>query len=199
MQASVSHTLQPDGSRILETRVVPLVEATPAALAGCGELLGRHPGAEPLPIQFYKGSVQTYRPVDFRSDEQTELSLAHVRRRPFEVHWIERHFKHTQTFIPLGGAPFIAVLAPPTDGDLPDLETVRAYRFDGTAGFTMKLGTWHEFPFAVEDEADIVVILRREATQSLLDTDPATGEVRGPDIQKQDLIKQHGVQLKFNP
>lgn len=183
----------------METRDVPLVEATPAALAGCGELLGRHPGAEPLPIQFYKGSVQTYRPVDFRSDEQTELSLAHVRRRPFEVHWIERHFKHTQTFIPLGGAPFIAVLAPPTDGDLPDLEKVRAYRFDGTAGFTMKLGTWHEFPFAVEDEADIVVILRREATQSLLDTDPATGEVRGPDIQKQDLIKQHGVKLTFDP
>ena len=79
-----------------------------------------------------------------------------------------------------------------------DLDKVRAYRFDGTAGFTMKLGTWHEFPFAIEDEADIVVILRREATQSLLDTDPATGEVRGPDIQKQDLIKQHGVKLRFD-
>lgn len=182
----------------METRVVPLVEATPEALAACGELLGRHPGAEPLPIGFYKGSVQTYRPVSFHSDEQTELSLAHVRRRPFEVRWIERHFKHTQTFIPLNGAPFIAVLAPPTEGDLPDLDQVRAYRFDGSAGFTMKLGTWHEFPFAAEEEADIVVILRREATQSLLDTDPATGEVRGPDIQKQDLRRQHGVQLKFD-
>ena len=182
----------------MQTRDVPLVEATPAALAACGDLLGRHPGAKALPIRFYEGSVQTYRPVDFLSDEQTELSLAHVRRRPFEVHWIERHFKHTQTFIPLGGAPFVAVMAPPTDGDLPDLDQVRAYRFDGSAGVTMKLGTWHEFPFAVEEEADIVVVLRGEATQSLLDTDPATGEVRGPDIQKQDLIKQHGVRLRFD-
>lgn len=181
----------------METRVLPLVEATPDSVAACGQILGRHADARPLPIKFYEGSVQTYRSVDFRSDEDTELSLAHVRRRPFEVQWIERHFKHTQTFIPLNGAPFVAVLAPPTEGDLPDLDQMRAYRFDGSAGFTMKLGTWHEFPFAVEDEADIIVILRREATQSLLDTDPATGEVRGPDIQKQDLVKQHGVQLKF--
>lgn len=182
----------------METRLLPLVEATPGALASCGQILGRHVAAEPLPIKFYEGAVQTYRTVDFRSDEDTELSLAHVRRRPFEVRWIERHFKHTQTFIPLNGAPFVAVLAPPTEGDLPDLDQMRAYRFDGSAGFTMKLGTWHEFPFALEDEADIIVILRREATQSLLSTDPASGEVRGPDIQKQNLPKQHGVRLKID-
>ena len=181
----------------MKSLLLPLVEATPENLSFCGQILGRHAGAKPLPVKFYEGSVQTYRTVDFRSDEQTELSLAHVRRRPFEVRWIERHFKHTQTFIPLNGAPFIAVLAPPTQGDLPDLKQVRAYRFDGSAGFTMKLGTWHEFPFAVEEEADIVVILRREATQSLLTTDPASGEVLGPDIQKQDLLKQYGVQLRI--
>ena len=182
----------------MKTRLLPLQEATPEALASCGQLLGRHAAAEPLPIKFYDGAVQTFRTVDFRSDEQTELALTRVRRRPFEVRWIERHFKHTQTFIPLNGAPFIVVLAPPTDGDEPNLDEVRAYRFDGSAGFTMKVGTWHEFPFAVEDEADIIVILRSEATQSLLDTDPATGEVRGPDIQKQDLLKQHGVELKID-
>lgn len=67
----------------METRLLPLVEATPEALASCGQLLGRHAAAEPLPIRFYEGSVQTYRTVDFRSDEDTELSLAHVRRRPY--------------------------------------------------------------------------------------------------------------------
>ena len=49
----------------------------------------------------------------------------------------------------------------------------------------------------MEDEADIIVILRSEATQSLLTTDPDSGEVRG-DIQKQDLLKQHGVELKID-
>ena len=179
----------------METRVIPVEKATPESVSDCGQILGRHAYAQPLSTGFYEGSVQTYRAVDFRSDEQTELSLAHVRRRPFEVRWIERHFKHTQTFIPLNGAAFIAVLAPPTQGDRPDLDQVRAFRFDGSSGFTMKLGTWHEFPFAVEDEADIVVILRREATQSLINNDPESGEVRGADIHKQDLLKQLGTRL----
>ena len=182
----------------METRLLPLVEATPEAVASCGQILGRHADAKPLPLGFYGGAVQTYRTVNFQSDEQTELSLARVKRRPFEVRWIERHFKHTQTFIPLNGAPFIAVLAPPTEGNMPELDQMRAFRFDGSAGFTMKLGTWHEFPFAVEEEADIVVILRRETTQSLLTTDPNSGEVRGPDIDKKDLLKRHGVRLQIN-
>ncbi len=179
-------------------RLLPLEEATPEAVASCGQILGRHANAEPLPIKFYDGAVQTYRTVNFQSDEQTELSLCRVRRRPYEVRWIERHFKHTQTFIPLNGAPFIVVLAPPTEGDMPELTQVRAFRFDGSAGFTMKIGTWHEFPFAVEEEADMVVILRREATQSLLTTDPDSGEVRGSDIDKKDLLKRHGIQLQVD-
>ena len=181
----------------MKTRILPVEEATPEAVASCGQILGRHAYAKPLPIRFYEGAVQTYRTVDFQSDEQTELSLAHVRRRPFEVRWIERHFKHTQTFIPLNGAPFIVVLAPPTEGDMPDLDQVRAFRFDGSAGLTMKLGTWHEFPFVIEDEADIVVILRREATEGLLTGDPDSGEVRGADLDKKDLVKRHRLKLKL--
>ena len=171
----------------MKTRILPVEEATPEAVASCGQILGRHAYAKPLPIRFYEGAVQTYRTVDFQSDEQTELSLAHVRRRPFEVRWIERHFKHTQTFIPLKGAPFI----------VPDLDQVRAFRFDGSAGLTMKLGTWHEFPFAIEDEADMVVILRREATEGLLTGDPDSGEVRGADLDKKDLVKRHRLKLKL--
>ena len=77
------------------------------------------------------------------------------------------------------------------------LDQVRAFRFDGSAGLTMKLGTWHEFPFAIEDEADMVVILRREATEGLLTGDPDSGEVRGADLDKKDLVKRHRLKLKL--
>ena len=73
------------------------------------------------------------------------------RARPLRVSWMERHFLHTQTFFPLG-APFVAVLAPPGEGELPDLDAARAFVFDGSAGLMLHLGTWHEFPFALHDD-----------------------------------------------
>ena len=57
----------------------------------------------------------------FRSDADTCLSIARIRPRPFEVTWLERHFKHTQVFLPLNNQPYAVVLAPPTAGPLPDL------------------------------------------------------------------------------
>ena len=36
------------------------------------------------------------------------------------------------------------------DDDLPDLDHVKAYYFDGSSGFAMHRGTWHEFPFAID-------------------------------------------------
>ena len=46
-----------------------------------------------------------------------------------------------------------AVQAPPTDGELPNLDQVRAFLFHGDAGLSMHIGTWYEFPFALVDGA----------------------------------------------
>lgn len=74
--------------------------------------------------------MTVYASVRFQSAEETLLTVATVDRRDLRVRWMERHFKHTQTFIPLGGKPFIVVLAPPNDKELPDLDQVRAFLFD---------------------------------------------------------------------
>ncbi len=161
--------------------------ATPENTAAFGQILGPNPNITPLPIDFYAGKAKVSRVVDFKSDEQTELTLVTLDRRSMEVRWMERHFKHTQTFIPLAGKPFIAVMAPPTDHDLPDLDKVEAFLFDGTAGFTMNLGTWHEFPFSILDGTNLIVILRREATESLKKENVVDGEAFGPDLDKKDI------------
>jgi len=85
------------GDAIIE-RVLPIVPATPGSVAPYGRILGYDPAVPPMPIDFYGGAVRVRRVVDFVSDEQTELPLVTVNRRPGEVRWMERHFKHTQTF-----------------------------------------------------------------------------------------------------
>jgi ureidoglycolate lyase len=178
-------------------RVLPVLRATPETVAPFGQILGYDPAVPPAPIDFYGGAVRVRRVVDFISDEQTELPLVTVNRRPGEVRWMERHFRHTQTFIPLGGKPFIVVMAPPTAGELPDLDAVRALWFDGQAGFTLRIGTWHEFPFALEEPTHLVVILRREAAEGLVRDNVVQDEARSGDLDKKDLVRRCGVRFRL--
>ena len=175
----------------LERRTLVAKPATREALAPFGQILGSQSDAETRAPGFYEGKVRVCNPVDFQSDDDTTLTLATIDRRPFEVRYMEQHFKHTQTFIPLGGKPFVVVFAPPNGKDVPDLDLVEAFLFDGTAGFNMKIGTWHEFPFALEDGTDVVVILRNETNRNLREVE--NGEAHGPDVDKKDLQRRFGV------
>lgn len=93
-----------DRDAVIE-RSLLVIPATPENVAPFGQILGYDPAVPPMPIDFYGGAVRVRRVVDFISDEQTELPLVTVNRRPGEVRWMERHFKHTQTSSPSVAAP----------------------------------------------------------------------------------------------
>ncbi len=180
-----------------EVRTIPVKKASAKALAPYGHILGYNADVEPLPIDFYDGTVKVRRIGEFVSDAQTELPIATLQRRPFEVEWMERHVKHTQAFVSLGSKPFIAVFAPPNDDELPDLEKVEAFMFDGDAGFMMHRGCWHEFPFALFDDTHLMVILRKEATDGLIVDNVIQNEAQGPDLDKKDLVARYNVKLQL--
>lgn len=181
-------------STVIELEVEP---ATAESTAAFGDIIGRASPVEPVSVDFYKGAVRMSYPTRFTSEHPVEMTLAQMSRRPGEVRYMERHFQHTQAFLPLGGKPFIAVMAPPSTGDLPDLTKVRAFRFDGTAGFALHLGTWHEFPFAIEDETDIVVVLSSQTGYDLKAKDAETEEAHGPDLDKKDIVARTGNVFRF--
>lgn len=171
--------------------------ATAEALAPFGAIIGREAPVKPVSVDFYKGAVKMSYPARFVCDHPVEVTLAQMDRRPGEVRYMERHFQHTQAFIPLDGKPFIAVMAPPSEGELPDLSQVRAFRFDGSAGFAMHLGTWHEFPFAVHDGTDIIVLLSSQTGYDLKAKDAVTEEAHGPDLDKKDIVARTGNVFRF--
>ena len=179
----------------MQTRELVIERATAEALAPFGELVGGPAEMDAPPTSFYGSQVKTTRPT-FISDEETEVAVCTLTRRPMEVRWMERHFKHTQVFLPLGGKPFVAVLAPPTDTDLPNIDEARAFLFDGQAGLSMHIGTWHEFPFAMFDGTQLVVLLRKETSMSLKAENVFDGEGKGPDLDKKDITRRLGVVLK---
>jgi ureidoglycolate lyase len=177
----------PDTSR--ERHYLSLEDATPAAVAPFGWMLASRADIQARPLNFYPGELRA--PTGFVSDDQTEMTIVRLKRRPLEVTYLERHFKHTQTFVPLAGKPFVMVLAPPCEGELPPLESLRAFRFDGAAGFCMKLGCWHEFPFVLEDDTDMVIVLRKETYKNLQNV--VGDEAYGEDLDKKNLRRRSGL------
>jgi ureidoglycolate lyase len=174
---------------------LPLETATPECIAAFGELLAFGRGRPVSRTRFYDEAVELAEKPDFVSDADTCLSLARVHPRALEVIWLERHFKHTQAFLPLNGQPYAVVVAPPGETELPDLSAVKAFSFDGNCGFLMHLGTWHEFPFALAQPLDLVVILRNETNRNL--DAIADGEAVGEDLQKRHIGKRFDVTLRI--
>lgn len=185
----------------LERRVLKAKPATAEALAGYGYLIGGVKTESDTP-GYYGEAVRTSKPAPFVSNDDTSLSLATINPRPMQVRWMEYHNKHTQTFVPLEGKPFVAVLGKPTcrrpDGSwddtaeqTPEIDKVEAFYFDGSAGFVLNIGTWHEFPFAVERDTNVVVILTNETTENLQNV--VDGEAHGDDLCKRDLQKRFGI------
>jgi ureidoglycolate lyase len=176
---------------------VKVQKATAEKLKPYGTILGFDPTVPPMPIDFYDGAAKVRRVAPFEADGVVEMPIVTLQPRPLEVRWMERHFKHTQAFVSLGSKPFIGVFAPPNDKELPDLDQVEAFLFDGSAGFMMHIGTWHEFPFALLDDTNVMVILTKQATDGLVRDNVIQDEALGPDLDKKDLLGRLNLKLEL--
>lgn len=171
-------------------------DAAPAALAPFGRLVAAGLGAIRTSV-YYGDAVELHDTPDFRSDADTRLSVARVHPRAPQVEYLERHFKHTQAFLPLNGAPYVVVMAPPGGDVQPDPAAVRAFRFRGDQGFLMHIGTWHEFPFALATPVELVVVLRNETNRDL--DAVADGEAVGADLEKRNVARRFDARIRYTP
>jgi ureidoglycolate lyase len=124
------------------------------------------------------------RAPDFRTESGTEgwavdfhggRPLLMLLRTPYQglrFSKLERHFNLTQTFLPLGGAPAVVAVAPPSSdrAAVPDPAEVRAFLLDGTKGYALGRGTWHSldrFPLHPPDTR-WVILTDHETQEDLL-------------------------------
>jgi ureidoglycolate lyase len=85
--------------------------------------------------------------MSFEIDGKTTVSVIWQPYQGKTFTELERHFKVTQSFVPLEGSPSVVAVAAPTDpddpNDVPKPEDVHAFLIDGTRGYGYKTGTWH--------------------------------------------------------
>jgi ureidoglycolate lyase len=161
-------------------------DATPQSIAPFGRFVGGHSAASVFAR--WEG-VEVLGPTPIAVGDAAEL--LHVRmdaaRFPARIQLLERHCKHTQTYLSANGRPFVMVLGAKTLDGLPDVSELRAFLFRDGAGVVMAPGVWHEFPLALEDDTRFTVILSSESHVDQLTDKPHPNDARGPDLERYDM------------
>ncbi len=88
-------------------------------------------------------------------DGQAIISIFRGRPRELSIAMLERHPLGSQAFVPLGGQPWLAVVA-----ESPDLASCRAFHCQGNQGLQYDVNVWHH-PLLVLGEAQDFLIVDR--------------------------------------
>lgn len=62
---------------------------------------------------------------------------------PHKITDMERHAFSSQAFFPLNVARYLVMVAPPADGDMPDMTGLQAFSVAGHQAINYNAGTWH--------------------------------------------------------
>ncbi len=135
------------------------------AFAPFGEVIAER--GDPLP-HVYGDTMSVHLAALHECDtEKLEFVVTRYRLRGQRALYLERHSEITQAFIPLGGSPFLFVMAPP-DAPLkngcPALSSLRAFVCPGDRALQVHRGTWHEVPIPLVDRSLLIVTSHTELT-----------------------------------
>jgi ureidoglycolate lyase len=85
----------------------------------------------------------------------------------------ERHPLGSQSFVPLGGRPYLVAVAPAGPFDA---ARVRLFRAEGHQGVHYRKGVWHHFLLVLDGESDFLVVDRAGPGENLDEVALAPGE-----------------------
>ena len=94
------------------------------------------------------------------TDEGGAGVISLFRARPLDqmvLKIFERHPLGSQSFVPLGGRPYLVAVAP--TGAF-DPAAVRLFRAEGNQGVHYRKGVWHHFLLVLDEESDFLVVDR---------------------------------------
>lgn len=117
-----------------------------------------------------------------------QLSVLELKRpRPFVCEKLECHLYCSEAIIPLEGQSIgIFGLSKNSNEDdfQIDLNSIKAFIFDGTKGVNIKKGVWHWLPYPLSEKVYLVVILAKETHNN--------------DLQIVDLREKYNLSIKLN-
>ena len=183
----------------VSVRTIAVEPLTQDAFAPFGDVL--EPRGEALP-HVYGDTMDVYQPGMHECDVETEFIVTRYRLREPRVLFLERHNQITQTFIPMGGAPFVLTVAAPDaplENGLPVLDSVRAFLVPGEAAAAAHRGTWHEVPLPLVDNSLTLLTSHHGVTSGWAELDEEQEIHKGDtDEEKLNVPDRSGVVLMLD-
>jgi len=183
----------------IEVRTVTAEMFTPEAWAPFGTVVAPE-GHDRLPIDLYGDAVDVYK-EPLESDRPVEYLITRIRNRGYEIRYLERHHHLTQTFIPLGGVPFLQVVARADareEDGLPALDEIHAFFVPGQVAVQIHRGVWHEPPFALQPEQVVLVTSHQDLTAGLESQLNTRREIAQLDVEKRNVRERAGYAIKID-
>jgi ureidoglycolate lyase len=134
---------------------------TPEAFAPFGEVIAAGAGER---LMINEGTTERFNDlaeIDVTAEGGrpiVNIFRAQPRALPLPIHMVERHPLGSQTFVPLGPAPFLVLVAPPGKTVTP--ADLRAFRTAPGQGVNYRRGTWHHPLIALDQVSEFLVIDR---------------------------------------
>ncbi len=124
-----------------------------AAFSPFGAVIGADPATA---IEINEGfTTRFHRLAAADCDGKTILSIFRGRVRPLQVLMLERHPLGSQAFMPLGGHPWLTVVALS-----PEPAACRLFACRGDQGLQIAKGVWHHPLLVLEGAQDFLVVDR---------------------------------------
>lgn len=132
-------------------KVEPL---TPQAFAPFGTVIEADPSTA---VEINSGYTTRFHALAEAAvgDGQAVISIFRGRPRELSVAMLERHPLGSQAFVPLGGQPWLAVVA-----QSPDLSSCRAFHCQGNQGLQYDINVWHHPLLVLGDAQDFLIVDR---------------------------------------
>ncbi len=182
-----------------EIRTITAETLTVESFAAFGDVLTTSGDALP---HVYGDTMDVYQPAMHECDVETEFIVTRYRIREPRVLYLERHNQITQTFIPLGDAPFVLTVAAPDaplENGLPALDSVRAFVVPGDAAAKAHRGTWHEVPLPLVDNSLTLLTSHHGVTSGWAELDDESEIHKGDtDEEKLNVTDRSGVVLMID-
>lgn len=104
---------------------------------------------------------------------RAKVNVCVVRARPLvlphKITDMERHAFSSQAFFPLNAARYLVMVAPPADGDTPDMTGLQAFSVSGHQAINYNAGTWHHPLATIGKPGEFAVLMWEDG--SARDTD----------------------------
>lgn len=144
----------------MSEKKITIQKATTDTVKAYGELLdatGTEPAFDSEVFSFWNDlSVGTI-------GESVSFGMVHTKAGEMVATNLERHLQTTETLVPLD-RDVVFVLAEPSDGAWPDLDTARAFLVPKGSAITLRKGTWHYVPLVPHKQEGRTLVVFRQGT-----------------------------------